>query len=428
MRTLFIDPFTGIAGDMFTGALLNLDLIDNEKFFNTLNSLELEGCTASTEKTLKNGIRSNKFNVITPAGVEGPGGEFSGKTKKFIPLTKITQTASVKQHHHHHDHRSLQEVLEIINKSKLPDDVKELSCKIFTELGKAEAYIHNKDLESVHFHEVGAADAIYDICAASLALLMLKVDKVICRPVAVGAGTVKTAHGILPVPAPATARLLEGIQTLSGPAEKELTTPTGAAILKTICNEFSSNAQGKIVSCGYGAGTLNFKTHANVLKVTLLESEESDELDSDTIISIQCNIDDMPGENLSSLIPELLEMGALDVTTSPCMMKKGRQAYQIDVLCQPEDKDKFARHLLTHSSTFGVRFYEMSRLKLKRENIELDTEFGKITAKAGFIGKELIKISPEYENCQALARQLNVPVTQIYSAVQASALPLLRKN
>lgn len=428
MRILYIDPFTGIAGDMFTGALLNLDIIDNEKFFKTLNSLKLEGCSASTEKILKNGIRANKFNVITPEGMEGPGGKFSGKTKKFIPLTNISKVVSVKQDHHDHEHRSLQEVLKTIKDSGLPAEVKELSCKIFTELGKAEAYIHNKTLESVHFHEVGAADAVYDICAASLALLMLKIDRVVCRPVAVGAGTVKTAHGILPVPAPATARLLEGIQTLCGPAERELTTPTGAAILKTICDEFSSNVQGKLISCGYGAGTLNFKTHANVLKVTLLESEDENDLETDIVFSIQCNIDDMPGETLSSLIPELLELGALDVTTTPCMMKKGRQGFQVEVLSKAEEKEKLARHLLIHTSTFGVRFTEHSRLKLKRENIELDTVFGKISAKAGIAGNKIIKISPEYENCKALAEQLNVPVTQIYSAVQASALPLLKKN
>ena len=429
MRILYIDPFTGIAGDMFTGALLNLDIIPEDEFFNILNSLDLEGCSASTEKTLKNGIRSNKFNVLTPAGIEGPGGEFSGKTKKFIPLTKVASVSPVKQHHNHdHDHRSLQEVLKIIKDSKLPDEVKDLSCKIFTELGKAEAYIHNKTLESVHFHEVGAADAIYDICAASLALIMLKIDKVICRPVAVGAGTVKTAHGILPVPAPATARLLENIETMVGPAERELTTPTGAAILKTIVNEFSSNAKGKMIACGYGAGTLNFKTHANVLKVTLLDSEEENELESDSVISIQCNIDDMPGESLSSLIPELLNLGALDVTTTPCMMKKGRQGFQLEVLCYENNREILAKHLLIHTSTFGVRFTEWTRLKLKRENIELDTEFGKITAKAGYIGDELVKISPEYENCKAIAEQFKVPVTQIYSAVQASTLPLLKKN
>ncbi|MCM8542504.1 MAG: nickel pincer cofactor biosynthesis protein LarC [Lentisphaeraceae bacterium] len=428
MRILYIDPFTGIAGDMFTGALLNLDLIDSDKFFKTLNSLGLEGCSASTEKILKNGIRANKFNVMTPEGMEGPGGEFSGKTKKFIPLTKISKAPIVKQHDHDHEHRSLQEVLNIIKDSKLPADVKELSCKIFTELGKAEAYIHNKTLESVHFHEVGAADAVYDICAASLALLTLKVDKVICRPVAVGAGTVKTAHGILPVPAPATARLLEGIETTTGPAERELTTPTGAAILKTICNEFSSNAQGTLKASGYGAGTLNFKTHANVLKVSLLEDNNESDLETDTVISIQCNIDDMPGEILSSLIPELLELGALDVTTTPCMMKKGRQGFQLEVLCSPDLKDSLSRHLLINTSTFGVRTSEWSRQKLKRENIELKTEFGKITAKAGYIGEELVKISPEYENCKALSEKLNVPVTQIYSAVHASSLLLLKKN
>ncbi|MCM8525049.1 MAG: nickel pincer cofactor biosynthesis protein LarC [Lentisphaeraceae bacterium] len=428
MKTLFIDPFTGIAGDMFTGALLNLDQIDTDAFFETLNSLNLEGCSASTEKILKNGIRANKFNVMTPEGMEGPGGEFSGKTKKFIPLTKISKTPLVKQHDHDHDHRSLQEVLDIIKKSKLAENVKNLSCEIFTELGKAEAYIHDKTLESVHFHEVGAADAIYDICAAALALTMLKIDKVVCRPVAVGSGTVKTAHGILPVPAPATARLLEGIPTLAGPAERELTTPTGAAILKTICSEYSANASGTLTATGYGAGTLTFKTHANVLKASLLEDNSSSKLETDTVVAVICNIDDMPGEILTSLIPDLLELGALDVTCTPCMMKKGRQGFQLEVLCPPELQNKVSEFLLVNTSTFGVRFTEYSRQKLKREFIELETEYGKITVKAGYMGEELIKISPEYENCKALSDQLNVPVTQIYSAVQASALPLLKKN
>lgn len=428
MRILYIDPFTGIAGDMFTGALLNLDMIDTDEFFKTLNSLNLEGCHASTEKMLKNGIRANKFEVTTPEGVEGPGGEFQGKTKKFIPLTKVFKISSVKTHEHDHEHRSLQEVLKIITDSGLPEIVKNLSCEIFTELGKAEAYIHDKTLESVHFHEVGAADAVYDICAASLALTMLNIDKVICRPVAVGAGTVKTAHGILPVPAPATAKLLEGIYTIPGPAERELTTPTGAAILKTICDEFSSKAPGKMIATGYGAGTLNFKTHANVLKVSLLETEGENDLEADSVFAIKCNIDDMAGEILSSLIPELLDLGALDVTATPCQMKKGRQGIQIEVLCSEEKREELSRHLLIHTPTFGVRFSEYSRLKLKRENIELETEFGKITAKAGYLGKELIKISPEYENCKALADTLKVPVTQIYSAVHAASLPLLKKN
>lgn len=428
MKTLYIDPFTGIAGDMFSGALLNLGLIDNEKFIDTLNSLNLKGCFAATERILKNGIRAHKFSVQTPKGFEGPGGKFSGKTKKFIPLTTVKKVTSIKNREHGHEHRSFLEVLQIINNSKLPEEVKKLSCKIFTELGKAEAYIHDQSLDKVHFHEVGAADAIYDICAASLAILTLEVDRVVSRPVALGGGTVKTAHGILPVPAPATAKLLEGVPTLSGPAERELTTPTGAAILKTVCDEFSADVSGKIVATGYGAGTLNFTTHANVLKVSILESAVNDELENDSILSIKCNLDDMPGEQLSSLIPQLLELGALDVTVTPCMMKKGRQGFTVEVLCDTTEKQRITEHLLLHTTTFGIRYSEWSRLKLKRNFIELQTPFGKISAKAGYLGDKLVKVSPEYELCHEAASRANVPISQIYTAVQAASLPLLQKN
>ena len=429
MKTLLIDPFSGIAGDMFTGALLDLGIIDQEAFFNTLSSLNIPDCSSSAEKILKNGISSTKFNVQTAEGTEGPGGLFEkGAKKKFIPLTNISKVSAVKHHHHDHNHRSLTEVLKIIQDSDLPKEVKKLSCEIFTELGKAEAYIHNKSLDTVHFHEVGAADAITDICAAALALTMLDIDKIICRPVAVGGGTVKTAHGILAVPAPATAKLLEGINTFPGPADRELTTPTGAAILKTICNEFALGASGSLISCGYGAGTLNFKTHANVVKVSLLESAQESAFESDNVITIQTNIDDMPGEHLTSIIPALLNAGALDVTCTPCMMKKGRQGFTLEVLCHQGKLNELSEYILTNTSSFGVRYTNWSRFKLGREAIEIETEFGNLKAKAGYIGKKLVKISPEYEECQKLAEHKKVPVTQIYSAVHAASLSLLKKN
>jgi pyridinium-3,5-bisthiocarboxylic acid mononucleotide nickel chelatase len=425
MRTLLIDPFSGIAGDMFTAALLDLGVIDHTKYFETLKTLNIRDCSATADKILKNGISAHKFTVTTSAGIEGPGGLFENKgKKKFIPLTKITSHVKTNSH----DHRSLTEVLKTINDSALPDDVKKLSCQVFTELGKSEAFIHNKNLETVHFHEVGAADAIMDICAACLAVITLKVDKIVCRPIAVGGGTVKTAHGILPVPAPATAKLLEGVPTLSGPAERELTTPTGAALIKTLCDEFCNGANGTLLACGYGAGTLNFKTHANVVKVTLLESSENAKMLQDQITCLKTNIDDMPGEQLTSIIPELLELGALDVSCTPCMMKKGRQAFTLEVLCHETKTEALAEYILTNSSSFGIRYTNWSRFILKRQVLELDTEFGKINAKAGYLDGKLIKISPEYEFCKNLSLKKNVPVTQIYSAVHAASLPLLLKN
>lgn len=426
MRILLLDPFSGLAGDMFTAAVLHLG-IDIEKFLKTLNQLNLEGCHAEVEKTIKNGISSYKFNVITPQGVEGPGGQFT-QIKKFTPVT-AAKTSFVKQDDHHHSHRSLKEVLEIIKNSSLPDQVKEMSSNVFTELGKAEAFIHGMTLEKVHFHEVGAADAIYDICGACLAVEMLQVDKIVCRPVAVGAGVVKTAHGLLPVPAPATARLLKGVPTKVGPAERELTTPTGAAIIATLCDKFAAGADGEVKATGYGAGTLSFPTHANVLKATLLEESKTDtQFLSDEVSVIQSNIDDMPGELLSELIPKLLDKGALDVTCTPCMMKKNRQAFTLEVICTQEKLGQLSEILLLETSTFGIRHQNWQRLKLDRKFENVETEFGKVKVKLGLIDGKIVKISPEFDACAALSKAKNVPVTQIYSAVQAVAYPLLKKN
>ena len=425
MRILLLDPFSGLAGDMFTAALLDLG-IDRQEFLETLNGLKVEGCHAEIGETIKSGISSLKFNVVTPLGIEGPGGKFK---KKFSPVT-INKTKLVKQTDHAHSHRSLTQVLEIIAKSKLPTPVKELSRKVFTELGKAEASIHGMTLENVHFHEVGAADAIYDICGASLAFHMLKIDKFICRPLAVGGGVVNTAHGLLPIPAPATARLLEGIPTKVGPAEKELTTPTGAAIIKALATDFQNGADGKLIATGYGAGTLSFPTHANVLKATLLESDSrnEDSFKTDEVKVIQCNIDDMPGEMLSALIPNLLKKGALDVTCTPCMMKKNRQAFTLEVICHESELKSLSKTLLTETSTFGVRYQTWNRFKLDRKFQKVTTEYGEVTVKVGLIDEQIIKISPEFDSCLALSELKNVPVTQIYSAVQASSLTLLKKN
>ncbi|MCM8538428.1 MAG: nickel pincer cofactor biosynthesis protein LarC [Lentisphaeraceae bacterium] len=425
MRILLLDPFSGLAGDMFTAALLDLG-VDRQEFLKTLNGLKVEGCHAEIEETIKSGISSLKFNVVTPLGIEGPGGKFK---KKFSPVT-INKTKLVKQTDHAHSHRSLTQVLEIIDKSSLPTPVKDLSRKIFIELGKAEASIHGMTLENVHFHEVGAADAIYDICGASLAFHMLNIEKFVCRPLAVGGGVVNTAHGFLPVPAPATARLLEGIPTKVGPAEKELTTPTGAAIIKALATSFENGADGSIVATGYGAGTLSFPTHANVLKATLLEnnSESSSSLETDEVKLIQCNIDDMPGEILSALIPNLLKQGALDVTCTPCMMKKNRQAFTLEVICHESELKTLAKILLCETSTFGVRYQTWNRFKLDRKFEKVMTEHGEVSVKIGLMDGEIIKISPEFDSCLALSELENVPVTQIYSAAQAASYPLLKKN
>jgi pyridinium-3,5-bisthiocarboxylic acid mononucleotide nickel chelatase len=428
MKTLLIDPFSGLAGDMLTAAVIDLG-VDQQKFLETLSALNISGCKASIEKIVKNGLVAKKFIVETPEGIEGPDGIFTPNSK-YKKLEKPAVKMTIQSDHDHHSHRSLTDVLKIIKGSKLPLKVKEMASKVFTELGKAEAEVHGMTLEDVHFHEVGAADAIYDICGCCLAIDMLGVDQIVCRPIATGGGTVKTAHGILPVPAPATALLLKGIPVFTGPAQRELTTPTGAAIIRALTNQFKDGAEGTLIDTGYGAGTLTFPTHANVVKVTLFENKNtaSTSGETDEVNVIQCNIDDMPGEIYSTLIPKLLKNGAIDVTCTPCMMKKNRQGVTLEVLSHDEYFDRIVEILLLDTTTFGLRHHKSQRIKLKREQKSIKTCYGEVMVKCGYWNNKIVKVSPEYDDCHRLSEQLNLPVTQIYAAVHGEAHSLLAKN
>ena len=301
-KVLYFDCFAGISGDMTVGALIDLGADENE-LLRCLDSLHLHGYRIEIKKALKNGISGTDFNVI------------------------IEEEHSHHSHHHHHHSRNLSDISDIINSSPLDSLVKELSLKIFHEIAAAESKIHAKSIDEVHFHEVGAIDSIVDIVAAAVCLNMIKPDKIISSPLNLGEGTVECAHGVFPVPAPATAEILKGVPVYSSGIKKEMTTPTGAAIIKCIATEFSSFPAMKISSTGYGMGKRNLEV-PNVLRAVIGEMDHSEKK-----IMIETNIDDMSGEIFSYIMPKLLDNGALDVFITPVIMKKGRPAHVLSVLC-----------------------------------------------------------------------------------------------
>ena len=264
-------------------------------------------------------------------------------------------------------------------------------------------------------------DAIADICGACLALELLDVDRVVSAPPALGSGTVTCAHGTLPVPVPAVAALLEGVPVQTGPVACELTTPTGAVLLRVLADEFSGTVPGRVCATGYGAGTRELEDRPNVLQAVLLESDTADQ--TDTVVELSCNLDDMPGQRMTHLFPQLLEGGALDVTATPCTMKKGRPGLQLQLICPPSRRQDLARLVLRHSTSFGVRWHECRRCKLRREFIEVPTTAGDVRVKLGYLADETTpcQVAPEYESCAAAARDAGAAYADVHAQAVAAA-------
>ncbi len=393
MKTLFVNPASGIAGDMFVGALLELGA-DTPEFWRQLRSLPLPAneWAAHAEKAVKHGIAATRYVVTWEKG----------------------------ETHDGHGRR-LPEILELINKSGMTETAKTNAIKVFRLLAEVEAALHDTVPDKVHFHEVGAVDAIADICGVCIALDMLAVAQIVSAPPALGGGVVDCAHGKLAVPVPAVARLLEGVPVRLGPVDSELTTPTGAALLKALATDFSGRAEGTVLASGAGAGTKDFPEHANILPVLLLEKGEA--ADRDEVCVIECNLDDMPGERLSYLGPKLLEAGALDYTVTPCLMKKGRQGMIVQVLGHSADREKLVRLLLRETSSFGVRYQTWQRTVLRRETIRVETSYGQLEVKLGYdpASGELLQLAPEYESCRHAAEASGASLAAVYDAARAAA-------
>jgi len=382
VRIAYLDAFSGISGDMTVGALLDAGA-PAAPLIDALEALET-GAKFEVEKTRRGGVTASKFRVIVPA--EAPA------------------------------HRHLKHILGMIDKSPLTDRAKQNASNVFRRLGEAEARVHGVPVEKVHFHEVGAVDSIADIIGACVALDLLGIGEIHTSAINVGSGTVNTEHGMLPVPAPATAALLEGKPIYARGPAVELTTPTGAALVATLSAHFGALPAMSILSIGYGAGDRDFKDQPNVLRVLVGDRTTATEA---TLVSvIEANIDDSSPQVLGYALERLLEAGALDASFSPLQMKKNRPGALLRVIAKPEHQEHLADIIFAETSTLGLRIYPAERRVEERRIIEVETPHGKVRMKVSGHGAA----TPEYEDCRALAIQSGTPLPKIIAAAQEAYL------
>jgi uncharacterized protein (TIGR00299 family) protein len=389
MIQAYFDCFSGISGDMTLGALLDAGL-PVEELRSGLQGLEVPGWELSTEKVWKNAMAATYAKV----------------------QTQDKQT-----------HRSLTTILGIIEKSRLAAEVKQQASAIFERLGEAEALVHDVPVEKIHFHEVGSVDAIIDIVGACIGCHALGIESFASSPLNVGGGTAKMAHGVLPVPAPATARLLLGKPTYSNGVQKELVTPTGAAIVATLCTSFGPQPPMRVTAIGYGAGTADLEGQPNVLRLMIGEADAKPmAAEAEIIRVLEANLDDMNPQIFGYLLERALAAGALDIFSAPVQMKKNRPGMLVTVLCKPADEAKFQEMLFAETTTLGVRSYLAERRFLPRQWETVHTRFGDVRIKTARLNGRLRQASPEFEDCRKLAEAQNVPLQRIMDeAIQAWA-------
>lgn len=380
MKTAYFDCSSGIAGNMVLGALIDAGL-DQSYLIRELRKLRIPHPAFRIKKVKRGSLHGTHLEV---------------KTKP--------------EHHHRH----LKDILKIINKSKLSKDVKQLSSRIFKRLAEAEAKVHGEPIGHVHFHEVGAVDAIIDIVGTSIGLEKLGIQKVYSSPIPTGKGKIKCAHGTLPIPAPATVELLKKrkVPIYSGEVNGELVTPTGAAIITTIAEGFGDMPRLKLEAMGSGAGSRIYPTLPNLLRIYIGESFIPSE--RDTIVQIEANIDDMDPKSYNKVISGLMKSGALDAYTIPVLMKKQRQGVQLVVLCTPENRHPIVTRIFDLTTTFGVRVYLVPREKLSRKFKTVKTRYGKASVKVGLLGQEIKTVAPEFEDYKRMAKKHRIPITKAY--------------
>lgn len=389
MKILYLDCGMGAAGDMLSSALF--ELIDNKKeFLENINSAGIPSVIVTAENSVKCGISGTHLRVKI-------NGEEEGKSCSY---------------HSSHHHNSLTDIEHIINHLSMSEKVKKNVVAVYKMIAFAESKVHNAPVSEIHFHEVGALDAIADIAMFCMLVDLIGADKIVASPVNVGSGKVACAHGILPVPAPATAEILKGISAYSNGIDGELCTPTGAALLKFFVNYFSDMPCMAVDKIGYGMGTKDFET-ANCVRA-FIGTAENDADNTDSVVELSCNIDDMTAEELSFAADILLDSGALDVFTSPVVMKKGRLGSLLTVICKSEDKDKFVKLIFKHTSTIGIRESIHKRYVMNREICIAETEFGavKIKNSSGYGTK---KSKFEYENLARICRENNISLDKLKS-------------
>jgi hypothetical protein len=391
MTICYLDCFSGISGDMLLGALIDSGLsLDDLRA--DLARLPLSGYAVRAERVIKGGVSATHLTV------------------------EVAEE---------HVHRGLGDIRNIIAQASLPPEVTDQARRIFTRLAEAEARVHGRSVEEVHFHEVGAVDAIIDVVGACCGLHRLGISQVHASPLPLGGGWVETAHGRLPVPAPATAELLKDVPAYGGPVEAELVTPTGAAIVTTIAGSFGPMPPMTVRSVGWGAGTRDLP-HPNLLRIFIGESTVKPT--EQHLVALETNLDDMNPEFFDYLMDRLFAVGALDVFYTSIVMKKSRPATLVSVLAEAAHANALREVIFRETTTLGVRSYEVSRMCLEREWREVKTEYGPVRVKVGLAAGEVVTAAPEYEDCRRLARESGKPVKTVYQAAQSAFEKSLHKS
>jgi len=382
MKIAYFDCFAGASGDMILGALVDAGL-DIDELKSELAKLHLDHYDLKAQTVVKKGIGGSQVHVI------------------------------IDEHHHGHHHRHLADIEAIINASDLETSVKESGLEVFNRLARAEASVHRTAVDTIHFHEVGAMDAILDVIGAVAGIHALGIDKVTCSPLHLGSGTVACAHGTLPVPAPATAELVKGKPVYASGVKGELLTPTGAAILTTLAADFGPLPAMAVETIGYGAGTSD-PALPNLLRVMIGRAAEAiNDCDMEQVAVLETNIDDMNPQIYEYIITKVLHMGALDIYITPVQMKKNRTGMLLTLVCALEKVGQFANFLLRETTTIGLRWRSENRLKAWRRIESMETPYGRINFKIAKIGNETINVAPEYEDCLRAALERKVPLKQV---------------
>lgn len=383
MKTLYFDCFAGASGDMILGAMVAAG-VEPRELLAQLALLNVPGYSVEFQTVDRSGISATYARVQTPP---------------------------------EHAHRHLSSILKIIYDSQLSAGVKDRAAKVFSRLAEAEARVHNQPVERVHFHEVGALDAIIDVVGAAICFDLAGVERFVCSPLHVGSGSVDMDHGRFPIPPPAVAELLKGAPVYSTDIKGELVTPTGAAIIATVCSEYGSLPKMELQRTGYGAGTRQYEKFPNVLRVLIGETE-AQTADEERLWMIETNVDDMSPQVFGHVMDRAFEMGALDCYFTPIQMKKSRPGVLLSVLCRPGDKESLTDMLFAETTTLGVRSYEVQRRALEREIVRVETQYGPIDVKVARLNGDVVNGMPEYEQCRAAAIKSGVSLRVVESAAR----------
>lgn len=423
MNILYYDCFAGLSGDMNLAAMIDLG-VEPEYLRAELDKLGLsDEFELVVSNGAQNGIHGTRVDVHLAGEHEHHDHAHAHEHDHHHDHHHEHDLDHGHAHHHHEatphthgPHRNFAAIREIIESSGLTDEVKETSLRIFLLVAEAEGKVHGKPVDEVHFHEVGATDSIVDIVGAAICYHRLSVDAVWASPVELGSGFVRCAHGVIPVPAPATVEILAGIPTTRGGTDIEATTPTGAAILAALVDNFTTTPAMTMTKTGYGIGHKQTE-RPNLSRVHLATVEVEAPSESTQAKLLQCNIDDMTGEQLGDVMELLMEQGAMDVHFTSIIMKKNRPATQISLLCGEADEPRFKEMLFRHTTTLGVKSFPLEKTILERRFDTIETPLGPVTMKRALLNGEVVHSKPEYEECRMIARRNGIPLSEVYTLI-----------